>query len=127
MSEYLCPFCTNTMKRHIGADRFTYLCEHKLCNHRPFSNYAFSGDDCGTMFHVSILIQLENMYMLTIDFQSHTTSFEKIKVIPEDSSVDYHLAVDMMWINEALEFDFNCPKESSIKIANRLLKLTAFI
>ena len=127
MTEHICPFCTKVMKCLTGADRYTHICESKLCNRRPLSNYTFSGDECGTMFHVSILIELDCIYMLTIDFQNKHTSLEKIKIIPESGSEDYCLPVNMMWLNETLDFDFNCPKESGIKIVNRLLKLTAFI
>lgn len=124
--NYICPHCGTIMKCSESASRFTYSCETKQCSMPLYKTYVLSTDNCGTMYHVSILIKLDHLYHLLIDFKNKNTFLEKLQPY-KNGTTDSVMPESMMWIDESIPFNFDKPKESAEEIISRLLGLKAFI
>lgn len=125
--DYICPFCHKLMICKEYDDRLQYSCKSILCENSPYYLYNFSINKNGNLIHVVVLLEYENWYALSIDFIDNTTMMEQLKMVPNDGSDIYYLPVNIMWIENAIQFDLNNPIESGKTIINRLLNLRVFI
>ena len=129
----ICPFCHKNMESYdLGCSEFSYRCKTSDCiimnGMRGEHKYSLNYNNLLEKFsHVDIIVEFENIpYKLGLYFDETPYVIVIFKLETLLQKHGYSTDERVLRIEYDVEFDFNSPIESGIKIVNRFLNLLIF-